>query len=122
MSTKSLRLVTVPDGRKMPQKPGDRVSAILVTDLSENEKMVAVVIAVHLNRQGVTWLNVDTIADQASISRATVFRALTDGESAGWLHRIHRNRSASYLRIDWGIIESRVRPLRHNAGNRQVSP
>lgn len=110
MADKPLRLVSIPDGRMMPPKPGDRIMAILRTDLSAPEKMVATVIALHLNQQGMTWLNTNTLSTLTSLSRATVFRALLDGESAGWLHRTHRNRSASIFRIDWGVIASRTSP------------
>ena len=107
----------VPLPPHIPAKPFERSERILDSDLPTLEKLVAIVVARHIKRlldsrkrfvgYSACYVGIQRIADETSLSRASVVRVLLAGERRGWLTRVHRHRAAPLLNIRWDRVVER---------------
>ena len=71
--------------------PGSWVDAwCQASDLSTGSRVVLFALANYMDRQGVCWPSLATLARDTGMQRRSVWRALDEAEAAGWIEREKR--------------------------------
>lgn len=87
-----------------PQKPQDRIRAVLRSTLDSESKLVAVALIDRMDKSGESWPDVATLSENTGLSERTIRSVILHGMDTGWLDSRWAAFRTRIFRVEWARL------------------